>query len=1114
MQPLQEQTAGLENKLRGMILSNTGSGDGLGPSPHIVPSADPRSGLGAPPNARSFDVPPGLDRQPPSLTPGEGIGAQKSLKPTRKRPNQAQRRQMSAQLSIPIDPRPQMSHQSQQHMGTSYHYQHRQSPGFSPNDHQHQLSNGHPFEQRQNSHPHGQPGGHGALYGAASPPNYTQMRSQYSPPYDRFAATGEYSQWRGQRGGHNGEQHPRSYQMPSFGGDRPSQEHGYQGRNRPGNSGFGRLYQFKPDDVASQAELLNGLCDTIIRGAEISYDEIAKNEGFRATIEHICRIAISEFEANDNGNTQFSPLSVQLRCFGSLSSGFATKASDMDLGLLSPLSHPLPDDAGSPIPRLIEKAFLEAGLGARLLTRTRVPIIKLCEKPPEKLRMALLEERGRWERGEDEDPALEDDETNEEGRDDGVAQSPADAGTDGGEAGGDQKPKAIEVGTEAYERALAQLKQTGNSTLTAYYGLAKRLLRRLGGSDITNSNMRNLGKQDLQIVTDVAHAFVRGLADAELVRRLQATVSVSLRDDANYPTTRTLAGMHTQVEGEALAMAWEKRQIQEKDAIMEKEAASKLKFWTELQNRAMFGLDPLGFAKELKQAVDTLLKRIPSIQMHILKQGQYESPSEYHGRTSALLSQLGAHDTPSPTNMVLPLAIAQYVTGIWDKDIREQVIAFAEEEGVDTLRAAARRHRSLQLALEFQRALKKGLYEDDRDVVADYMAILRRRMQRLDSSHRHFDFVVPITQEDTAVMRKIKSLPHPSMTAPNQPRDPYHDRLEFPPTGAGVQCDINFSAHLALQNTLLLRCYSHTDPRVRPLVLFVKHWAKVRGINTAYRGTLSSYGYVLMMLHYLVNIAQPFVCPNLQQLAKPTNPHLTPAEKEATENCKGRDVRFWRDEEEIKRLAAEGRLNQNQESIGHLLRGFFEYYAQSGTMSTSAYRGFDWGREVISLRTSGGLRMKQDKGWTGAKTTIERQPKTPSAVPAVLATSEPSPPLPGTPQAQRQSTDALASPPPTAVTPRPFSEVKEVRHRYLFAIEDPFELEHNVARTVTHNGIVSIRDEFRRAWRIIKSAGKASPTGTSLTEELLQSVVDADRSREKNALVDLLDEIHGRNIPF
>ena len=53
----------------------------------------------------------------------------------------------------------------------------------------------------------------------------------------------------------------------------------------------------------------------------------------------------------------------------------------------------------------------------------------------------------------------------------------------------------------------------------------------------------------------------------------------------------------------------------------------------------------------------------------------------------------------------------------------------------------------------------------------------------------------------------------------------------------------------------------------------------------------------------------------------------------------------------------------------------------------------------------------------------------------------------------------------------PGPQTKEIRQRYLFAIEDPFEIDHNIARTVVHNGIVAIRDEFRRAHTLIKNAG-------------------------------------------
>lgn len=87
-----------------------------------------------------------------------------------------------------------------------------------------------------------------------------------------------------------------------------------------------------------------------------------------------------------------------------------------------------------------------------------------------------------------------------------------------------------------------------------------------------------------------------------------------------------------------------------------------------------------------------------------------------------------------------------------------------------------------------------------------------------------------------------------------------------------------------------------------------------------------------------------------------------------------------------------------------------------------------WTQDTLSLRTPGGIVSKQAKGWTGAKT---------------------------------ETVDLSG----------PGSQTKEIRQRYLFAIEDPFEIDHNIARTVVHNGIVAIRDEFRRAHTLIKNAG-------------------------------------------
>lgn len=70
---------------------------------------------------------------------------------------------------------------------------------------------------------------------------------------------------------------------------------------------------------------------------------------------------------------------------------------------------------------------------------------------------------------------------------------------------------------------------------------------------------------------------------------------------------------------------------------------------------------------------------------------------------------------------------------------------------------------------------------------------------------------------------------------------------EFP----GLDCDISLQNPLALANTRLLRAYSEIDPRVRELAFLIKHWAKSRHLNSPANGTLSSYGFILLLIHFL-----------------------------------------------------------------------------------------------------------------------------------------------------------------------------------------------------------------------------------------------------------------------
>ncbi len=80
-----------------------------------------------------------------------------------------------------------------------------------------------------------------------------------------------------------------------------------------------------------------------------------------------------------------------------------------------------------------------------------------------------------------------------------------------------------------------------------------------------------------------------------------------------------------------------------------------------------------------------------------------------------------------------------------------------------------------------------------------------------------------------------------------------------------LECDVCLYNPLAQRNSLLLRIYAQISPRLRQCAYILKHWAKRRGINDASNGTLCSYGYILMLVHYLQR-TEPPVLPVLQQI--------------------------------------------------------------------------------------------------------------------------------------------------------------------------------------------------------------------------------------------------------
>ncbi|MCJ1365380.1 hypothetical protein MMC16_004501 [Acarospora aff. strigata] len=659
----------------------------------------------------------------------------------RRRQNQAQRRQISAQseaFHVPSLP---------ENQGYNTYLQPTRVPQLVA-----------PPVGPRGSHPQSQP-----LHNGPSGQPYQQVaQTQFAPGYGSYPST--------------------QMQYPHDSHVRPPPRH--QRLYEPGLSSDPQ--QQHRANINAQVQWLNTVAQGEIAKAEITFADLQEKENLRLVLEVVCREVINDLEQPKNNS--FDPGSVALKSFGSLSSGFATHSSDMDLVLVSPYSIPEPASADSDIPRLLEKRFLELGHGAQLLTKTRIPIIKFCEKPTPDLLKILQNERSKWE---------------------------------------EQKTHPAQA-----EKAPSNNNRPNNT--------------------VSSSSV-----------------------------------------DTKAPRS---------------------------------------------------GVNPNGSNHSVKSD---------------------EGPR-------------GKEENPLKTLVQL-----------------------------------------------YELAISDGWYSDaERLLIREFV----QQVKQHNADHNNAEII--------EAQHKLDGLPDVLKRYRNRPAfSPA--RLEFPKTGVGIHCDINFSNHIALQNTLLLRCYCHCDPRVRQMVIFIKAWAKRRRINSAYHGTLSSYGYVLMVLHYLVNVATPPVAPNLQLAWKAPTQGSWAASLEETTMVDGHDVRFWRSEVEIQKLAASGLLSHNKESIGSLLRGFFEYFAHQGPQIVRG--GFAWTHDVLSLRTRGGILTKQSKGWVAAKTD----------------TMEPS--VPG-------------------------QDVKEVRQRYLFAIEDPFEHEHNVARTVVHHGVVAIRDEFRRAFAMMQRVGRAYYVGDLFEE--------------------------------
>ncbi|CAF0731229.1 unnamed protein product [Didymodactylos carnosus] len=137
------------------------------------------------------------------------------------------------------------------------------------------------------------------------------------------------------------------------------------------------------------------------------------------------------------------------------------------------------------------------------------------------------------------------------------------------------------------------------------------------------------------------------------------------------------------------------------------------------------------------------------------------------------------------------------------------------------------------------------------------------------------------------------------------------------------EIDIDISLHntLARENTRLLHTYSSIDTRVAQLGYMLKFLAKTYDIGDASQGTLSSYSYIIMLIHFLQQITPP-VLPILQQ------------------------PKIWK--------------SQNTSCVGELWIEFLRYYTET----------FNYEEHIVSIRRLQPL-SRWDKGWFRLTLAIE-----------------------------------------------------------------------------------------------------------------------------------------------
>ncbi|EME30937.1 nucleotidyltransferase family protein [Galdieria sulphuraria] len=303
----------------------------------------------------------------------------------------------------------------------------------------------------------------------------------------------------------------------------------------------------------------------------------------------------------------------------------------------------------------------------------------------------------------------------------------------------------------------------------------------------------------------------------------------------------------------------------------------------------------------------------------------------------------------------------------------------------------------------------------------------------------------------------------------------FHDPL------TRLSVDVCINNKLARHNSALLRTYASLDPRVQVLGLLIKYWAKCRGINQPFTGTLSSYAYILLLIQFLQLRNKPLL-PCLQQSIGGQACTVSDSiPKVFVDNC---NVYFDTCITGYTSLLS----SLNSESVGLLLTEFFGFYAYS----------FDYSKDVVSIR-SGRLLTREEKDWfvPPLDARIEESDEEDEHVSLDNHNATTSPldshadifphdmafvhrePHDKVGQKAISDEEGIKHTNSSVLSPKmPVMNIwrmpkkhKRFKELHVFCIEDPFDTSHDIGRVVDEDSLEVLREEFIRAYEVIRTTG-------------------------------------------